>query len=645
VAEESFLGQVKRLIVGAPIPSHEAHHERLSRVTGLAILSSDALSSVAYATEEILRVLLIGGVAALALVTPIGIVIAVTLAIVVFSYRQTIHAYPSGGGAYIVAKENLGTMPSLIAAASLLIDYVLTVAVSVAAGVAAVTSALPSLTPYRVELSISCVALLMVGNLRGVRESGRIFAVPTYFFIVSILAMLVVGAWKYLSGEMVTASAVELGGAGAAVSGAGMLTTFALLTAFSNGCTAMAGVEAVSNGVPAFRPPEGRNAAATLVTMAALAITMFLGITLLAHAYGVIPREAETVVSQVARLTFGDGGAYYAVQAATMLILVLAANTAYADFPRLASIVARDRFLPRQFMNQGDRLAFSNGILILSVLAAALLVVFGGDTHSLIPLYMIGVFVSFTLSQAGMVVHWRHRRDPGWRSSAVVSGIGASVTGIVLVIVAITKATEGAWIIILMIPVLVTIFIVTRKHYDHVADALTLRDWVPERVGGHIAIVPIGGMQRAVVKALRYAHTLAADVRAVYVEIDPNATATLRAQWPEWGQGVQLVVLESPYRSLLEPLLEYIELLQRLDANGYVTVILPEFVPQRLWQHLLHNQHALLIKGALLFKPNVVVTSVPFHLGRPFDGAQGRPGGTPAGATIPDLNSVPGPGV
>ena len=632
MADESFLGQVKRVIVGAPISSHDAHHERLSRVTGLAILSSDALSSVAYATEEILRVLLIGGLVALNLVTPIGVVIAVTLAIVAFSYRQTIHAYPSGGGAYIVAKENLGTMPSLIAASSLLIDYVLTVAVSVAAGVAAVTSAVPSLAPYRVDLALGFVALLMIGNLRGVRESGRIFAVPTYFFIVSILAMLAVGAWRYFTGAI--ASPV---GAMPDPHGAGVLTTFALLTAFSNGCTAMTGVEAVSNGVPAFKPPESRNAAATLVAMATLAITMFIGITLLAHAYAVVPNNSETVVSQVARLTFGSGLAYYAVQAATMLILVLAANTAYADFPRLASIVARDRFLPRQFMNQGDRLAFSNGILILSGLAGALLVLFAGDTHALIPLYMIGVFVSFTLSQAGMVIHWRHLRTPGWRASALVNGFGAFVTAIVLGIVAVTKATEGAWIILVMIPVLVTIFEVTRRHYDHVANDLTLRGWTPEPAGRHVAIVPIGGIQRAVVKALRYGRMMATDVRAVYVEVDPKATAALRSQWGEWGQGVELVVLDSPYRSLLEPLLDYVEALQRDDPNGYVTVILPEFVPRRLWQHLLHNQHALLIKGALLFKPNVVVTSVPFHLGRLSP--------MPVTASLRDLNSVPGPGL
>ncbi|MDO8793462.1 MAG: APC family permease [Vicinamibacterales bacterium] len=630
MADEAFLGQVKRLIVGAPIPSHEAQHERLSRTTGLAILSSDALSSVAYATEEILRVLLIGGIAALSLVTPIGIIIAITLAVVVFSYRQTIHAYPSGGGAYIVAKENLGTTPSLVAAASLLIDYVLTVAVSVAAGVAAITSALPALAEHRLALALGFVAVLTMGNLRGVRESGRIFAVPTYFFIVSILGMLGFGAWRALTGSLVPMPPhPEI------ATDTGLLTTFAILTAFSNGCTAMTGVEAVSNGVPAFRPPEGRNAAATLVTMAALAITMFVGITLLAHAYDVVPNETETVVSQIARLTFGGPGVlYYGVQAATMLILVLAANTAYADFPRLASIVARDRFLPRQFMNQGDRLAFSNGILILSALAAVLLVAFDGDTHALIPLYMIGVFVSFTLSQSGMVIHWRRVRTPGWQSSAVISGFGATVTGVVLIIVAVTKATEGAWIIMLMMPLLVALFEITRRHYDHVATELTLRDWSPDPAGRHVALVPIGGIQRAVVKALRYARTLAPDVRAIYVEIDPAATAALREQWPEWGQGVELVVLESPYRSLIDPLLAYVEDLQREDANGYVTVILPEFVPRRLWQHLLHNQHALLIKGALLFKPNIVVTSVPFHLGR---ASEAVPGETPTKAAPPPV--------
>ena len=613
MAEESFLGQVKRLIVGAPIPSHLAHHERFSRITGLAVLSSDPLSSVAYATEEILRVLTIGGVAALSLVTPIGAVVATMLATVVFSYRQTIHAYPSGGGAYIVAKENLGTLPSLIAAASLLIDYVLTVSVSIAAGVAALTSALPHWRLDPVMLCLGFVVLLMTGNLRGIRESGRIFAGPTYFFMVSILTMIAVGVWRYFTGTLEPVPTTEH----QLPAGTTALPVFVLLTAFSNGCTALTGVEAVSNGVPAFRPPESKNAAQTLVAMAVMSITMFIGITLLAHAYAIVPNDAETVVSQIARATFGGRSwPYYCLQAATMAILVLAANTAYADFPRLSSILARDRFLPRQFMNQGDRLAFSNGILILSAFASVLLVAFRGDTHSLIPLYMIGVFVSFTLSQAGMVLHWQKLRGSGWKTSAAINGFGAVVTGIVLLIVATTKAAEGAWIILVMIPVLVTAFEITRRHYAHVAAELTLRGFQPEPAGRHVVLVPIGGLQRAVVKALRYARTLSPDVRAVFVEIDAAATEGIRNQWSEWGQGVDLVVLQSPYRSLMEPLLEYIEQVQDEDPRGYVTVILPEFVPRRVWQHLLHNQHALLIKGALLFKPNVVVTSVPFHLGR-----------------------------
>jgi hypothetical protein len=453
----------------------------------------------------------------------------------------------------------------------------------------------------------------MFGNLRGIRDSGRLFAGPTYFFIISILTMIAVGAWRYLTGTLEPVPLSEHG----LPTGTTALPLFVLLTAFSNGCTALTGVEAVSNGVPAFRPPESKNAAQTLVWMAVMAITMFTGITLLAHAYAIVPNDTETVVSQIARASFGGRGwLYYGVQAATMAILVLAANTAYADFPRLASILARDRFLPRQFMNQGDRLAFSNGILILSVLASVLLVAFEGDTHALIPLYMIGVFVSFTLSQAGMVLHWRSLRGPGWKTSAAINGFGAIVTGIVLVIVATTKATEGAWIILVMIPILVGVFEITRRHYEHVASELTLRGWTPEPSGQHVVLLPIGGIQRAVVKALRYARTLSDDVRAVYVEIDPAATQSIRAMWPEWGQNVDLVVLDSPYRSLMEPLLEYIEDVQRRDPHGYVTVILPEFVPRRLWQHLLHNQHALLIKGALLFMPNVVVTSVPFHLGR-----------------------------
>jgi len=610
LSEEGVLPQLKRFVVGKPIPSHLAHHERLSRVTGLAVLSSDALSSVAYATEEILRVLVLVGAGALAYASPIAIVIAAILAIVVFSYRQTIYAYPSGGGAYLVSKDNLGETPALIAAASLLIDYVLTVAVSIAAGVAAITSAFPAWHVNRVEMTLAFVLILMVGNLRGIRESGQIFAVPTYFFIVSALVLIAVGSWHAITGGIHPVQTAD-----PVASPAEPLTLFLLLTAFANGCTAMTGVEAVSNGVPAFKPPESKNAAGTMLTMAGLAITMFVGITLLAHAYGVVPSEQETVVSQLARGVFGSRGIpYYAVQAATMLILVLAANTAYADFPRLASILARDRYVPRQFMNQGDRLAFSNGIVGLSAFAGVLLVAFGGDTHALIPLYMIGVFVSFTLSQAGMVVHWKRLGGPGWRTSAFVNGLGAVVTGIVLLVVATTKTLEGAWIILLLIPANVAFFRVTRRHYDRVAEQLTMKGWKPRGKRHNTVLVPISGVQRAVAEALDYASTLSDDVRAVYVDVDPAATEQLRRYWQTFSPRVPLVALESPYRSLMEPLLEYIEKVSDEQPEGFVTVVLPEFVPARWWHHLFHNQRALLIKGALLFKPNTVVTSVPFHL-------------------------------
>ena len=610
MSERSSFPTFKRLLLGRPIPSHLAHHERLSRVTGLAVLSSDALSSVAYATDFIVATLIVAGTAALGYAIPIGVVITSLLAIVAFSYRQTIQAYPTGGGAYRVAKENIGVSAGLVAAASLLVDYTLTVSVSISAGVLAITSAFPALVPYRVQFCLGFLFLLTVGNLRGIRESGRIFAVPTYFFVAAIFALIVGGLYHYLTGTITPLSAHL-----PAESATTPVTTLLLLTAFANGCTAMTGVEAVSDGVPAFRPPEAKNAAATLVTMAILAILMFLGITILAHAYEVVPTHLESGVSQLGRAIFGSGTiAYYLVQIATTLILVLAANTAYADFPRLASIVSRDGFLPRQFMNQGDRLAFSNGILVLSSFAAVLIIAFRGVTESLLPLYMIGVFVSFTLSQTGMVIHWRKTREPGWKTSAVINGFGAIVTGIVLLIVAVTKTLEGAWIVLLLIPIIIMAFKATRRHYDHVAAQLTLRGYEPHSRRHNTVLVPIGGVQRAVVEALRYAETLSDDVRAVFVDVDAVATDEVRKGWETWGGRVQLVVLESPFRSVMEPLLEYIEQVESEREDDYVTVILPEFVPARWWQHLLHNQRALLIKGALLFRPNTVVTSVPFHL-------------------------------
>jgi amino acid transporter len=485
------------------------------------------------------------------------------------------------------------------------------VAVSVAAGVAAVTSAFPALHINRVELGLAFVAVLTIGNLRGICESARIFSVPTYGFIAIMLGLIGVGLWRVGMGAPAAVQPAEP----LSTFNTGALTLFALMTAFANGCTAMTGVEAISDGTPAFKPPEAKNAASTLLIMAAIAITMFIGISFLAQALHTVPSGQETIVSQIGRAVFGGGTPlYFGLQVATMLILVLAANTAYADFPRLASIVARDRFMPRQFMNQGDKLAFSNGIIALSAAAGLLIVIFDGDTHQLIPLYMIGVFLSFTLSQTGMFLRWRRLRTAGWKTSAAVNGIGACLTGVVLLIVGATKGPEGAWSVILLIPVLVAIFRQTKKHYDQVAAQLTLRDWTPPARRTNVVLVPISGVQRAVVSALRYAESISTDVRAVYVDDNQQAIEALRNEWRTWGGSVRLVVLESPFRSLMEPLMDYIQQTEHERTNAYITIVLPEFVPSKWWHHLLHNQRALLIKGALLFRRNVIVTSVPFHL-------------------------------
>jgi amino acid transporter len=611
MAAPSFLAVLKELVVGAPIPTRLGHRERFNRWTGLAVLASDALSSVAYATEEILRTLLLVGAGGLWLSRPLGLVICALLIVIVLSYRQTVHAYPGGGGAYRVARENLGTNFGLVAAAALLTDYIMTVAVSVAAGVAAVTSALPEWHVNRVELALIFLVILTIGNLRGVRESGLIFSMPTYFFIGCMLALIGTGLVRGVLGQVVpvTPPVPPLG-----FEAVGL---FLLLRAFSNGCTALTGLEAVSDGVPAFKPPEARNAAAVLVILAVVAVTMFLGVTNLAHAWHITPNESETVVSQLARAVFGGRGVpYYFVQAATALILVLAANTAYADFPRLASIVARDRFLPRQLANQGDRLAFSNGIVFLSILAGLLLVVFGGDTHALIPLYMVGVFISFTLSQAGMVLRWRRERTPGWVPRAALNAVGSALCLIVLGVVAVTKFADGAWIVLVVIPLHVLGFKVIHRHYDHVSEQLSLEGWSANSRRGHVVVVPIGDLHRAVVAALDYARTLGADIRAVYVDVDRRTTERVRRDWERYGGGLPLVVLRSPYRSILEPLMDYIEKVQEQSPQAFVTILLPEFIPARWWHHLLHNQRALLIKGALLFRKNVVVTNVPFHLER-----------------------------
>ena len=623
---------IKRLLVGNPLRSEQATHERLSRKTALAVFSSDALSSTAYATEEILLVLAaavaFGQGGAFNYVVPVSAGIAVLLVVVATSYRQTIHAYPSGGGAYIVAKENLGVTPGLVAGASLLVDYVLTVSVSVAAGVAAITSMAQGtrfswLDEHKVVLCLVFIAFIALANLRGVRESGALFAAPTYAFIVCFIFMLGYGLLHYFT---IGGEAPPPGDELKVAEGYKFqpVTLFLILGAFSNGCAALTGIEAISNGVPAFKKPEARNASAMLVVMAALLTTMFIGTSVMAYLYGVHPRESETVISQFGRIIFTGALSwfYYAVQLTTALVLVLAANTSFADFPRLASLLARDRFLPRQFANRGDKLVFSNGIVILAIFSGLLVAAFGGDTSRLIPLYAVGVFLSFTLSQTGMVRHWlkeRERRPDAshWKKSIIINGLGAVATFVVLCVFVTTKFLHGAWIVVVIIPLLVLMFRSIHRHYLKVAKQLSTEGLIRLHEIRNTVVVPVSGIHRGVVNALQYARSISADgVKAVYVDFDEEATRKLREKWERWGSGVELVVLPSPYRELRRPLLRYVERLRRKGSDDFVTVVLPEFIPARWWQHFLHNQSSLLLKGALLFKRRIVVVSVPYHLER-----------------------------
>jgi amino acid transporter len=598
----------KRLLVGSPIMTAQAKHERLAKIPALAIFCSDAISSVAYGPEEIRIFLALAGTAALSLSVPIAIAITFLIGVVSTSYWQTIHAYPGGGGAYTVARENLGTLPGLTAGASLLIGYVVTVAVSVAAGVAAITSAFPALYPLRVWLGIGCVAFLAVVNLRGLRETARIFAVPTYWFIVAIAVVIGAGFFHLGSGRAVPDFPP--------VDPAGLvpLSTLLVLRAFSSGCTAMTGIEAVANCVQAFKPPEAKNAGITLVWMGAILGVMVMGLTYLTNAFHLVPHHGETLVSQLTSQVVGRGWLYLAVQASTMVILLLAANTCYAGFPMLSSLLAKDGYLPRQFATLGDRLVYSNGILILSAVSMALLVLFQGDTHSLLPLYALGVFISFTLSQFGMVVRWVRLRESHWRQHALINLVGAAVTAVVVGVVGITRFTEGAWMVAIVIPVLVLVFFSVRCHYVEWARQIAVDGYHPPRLGRHPVIVLVAGMNRGVVAALTYARAISPNVTALTVDLDPTGTARLQMRWAEWAPDIPLVVLDSPYRSVIQPLLRFIDQMERQRDGDYMTIILPEFIPARWWQHLLHNQTAFLIKAALLFRRGKVAISIPFHL-------------------------------
>ena len=613
------LRALRTVLIGRPISSEREEHERLTKVKALAIFSSDNISSSAYATEEMMRILVLAGVGAISLAMPLTIAICVVLAIVATSYWQTIRAYPQGASSYLVTSDNLGSKPGLVAGASLLIDYTLTVAVSVSAAVAAITSVIPELFPERVLLSVGIVGLLMIGNLRGVRESGTIFMAPTYLYIAAILAMVGIGIARVATGTLpdYTPPSEWL----AAESGGEALTIFLVLRAFSSGAAALTGVEAISDGVPAFKPPEWRNARVTLVWAAGIFAALFLGISFMASTIGIIPdpSEEQTVLSQIARVVVGDGAFFVLIQVATVLVLALAANTAFADFPRLSSFLARDSFMPRQFGFRGERLAFTTGIVALSGLAALLLLAFDASVTALIPLYTLGVFLAFTLSQSSMVVRWWRRREPGWRRGLAINGLGAVTTGVIALIVVSSKFLSGAWMVVIAIPILVILMLAIRGHYRAVEERTALAR-IPagaKSAPRPIVIVPIARLDEPARQAIAFANSISDEATAVHVTNDGDAGDELRERWPEWSGGAELVVIESPYRALIGPLLAYLDVLQRQDPSRPVLVVLSEFVPQHWWENLLHNQTALRLKLRLFTRPNTIVADVPYHMRLP----------------------------
>jgi amino acid transporter len=615
-----ILARTRSILFGHPISLHEELSERLNVFVGLAVFASDNISSSAYATEEIMRVLVFAGAGALALTMPITVGIVIVLAIVVTSYQQTVAAYPHGGGSYIVAKDNLGTKPGLVAAAALLTDYVLTVAVSIAAGVAALTSFVPELFDWRVHIGIVLVIAIAMVNLRGIRESGALFSIPTYVYLVSIFGLLAFGLFRSVTGTMPEyhAPAAWLG-SGAAEP----LSILLILRAFSSGSVALTGTEAVSNGVPAFKPPEPRNAQRVLILMGLCFGSIFLGMSFLASQLGILPdpNEQETVISQLTRTFVGVGPYYFLVQVSTAILLVLAANTAFADFPRLSSILARDGFLPRIFQFRGDRLAFSYGIIVLAAIASLLIWYFEGSVTNLIPLYTVGVFVAFTLSQSGMVRRWRRLRNevPGWRRRAVINGIGAITTGIVAIEVAAAKLALGAWIVLILVPLLVAMMLFIARQYRSASVALTIRPdaLIPRGRREERVVVPVPGINRAVVRAINVARSIAPDVRAVLVSDDPLEAASIRKQWERQLADIPLVFVESPYRALVGPLLAYLDVLDQAwppDKEAAVTfVIVPEYVARSWWERILYNQSARRLRTALLGRRHTVVVNVPYR--------------------------------
>jgi amino acid transporter len=606
---------LRRTLIGRPLESAEAIHERLTKTKALAIFSSDAVSSTAYATEEILLVLVLAGAVAYNYLLPIGFAIVALLAIVAFSYRQTIHAYPQGGGSYIVTKDNLGTLPSLIAASALLTDYILTVAVSISSGIAQITSAVESLHPFRVELAVGAITVIALLNLRGIRESGSIFALPTYLFIGGMAVLIAMGAAAW-AGLGVTTHPVshEIPQATHA------LTIFLVLRAFASGCAALTGVEAISDGVAAFKPPEAVNAAKTLVAMAIILGVIFSGITLLSRHFHLVPSESETLISQLSHTILGTSPFYYFIQGTTAGILLLAANTSFADFPRLSYFLARDRFVPRQFAFRGDRLAFSTGIITLAIAASLLVIVFQASVTRLIPLYAVGVFVAFTLSQASMTYRWwrspkGHRRTTG----LLINGTGATTTGVVAAIIVVTKFLGGAWFVILLIPFLILNLKAIHRHYAAVSRQLKLdadeaRAQLSQAMRTPAVFVPLDSINQATVRALRYAEQVSGDVTAVHVAEGRDEAETLQRRWDEIGLQIPLIIIESPYRQLIGPLVRFIEAESEQRSGNPITVVLPEFVPAHWYDIFLHTLTAWRLRLAFWRHRGIIVISVPYHL-------------------------------
>jgi amino acid transporter len=608
----------KRLLIGKALKTEELSHEKYNVFWGLPVLSSDAISSVAYAGEEILWVLIpIIGLMAYKYMFYAALAIVLLLFILVFSYRQTIDSYPCGGGSYIVAKDNLGTIPGLMAGASLSIDYILTVAVSCSAGTAAITSAIPSLLHHKVIITLFLIAFMTIGNLRGMRESSRLFGIPTYLFIFSILALIATGMFKmYILGYQPAAI-------GEMPKAAGDITIFLFLRAFASGCTALTGVEAVSNGIPNFRDPAQKNAKSVLMLLALFVLVIFGGTSFLATKYQVVPSLDKTVISQISYQVFGNTFMFYMLQVTTALILTMAANTAFSDLPLLMSLISRDSYAPRQFARRGKRLSFSNGIILLAIAASLLIIIFKGETHFLLPLYAVGVFISFTLSQTGMFMKWLREKTPGWRHKAVINGFGAIITFATVIIIGITRFKHGAWIVCILIPILVILMLITKNHYMKVAEQLALsKDEVEKEIeavddSDHI-IVLIDSLNKASFKAINYARHISNNYKTIVAfnsSINEDAAGKLKSKWEECNMDIPLIIKNSPYRDIMEPLIDFIESEEHESSpEDIITVVMPQFVVKHWWDNIFHGQSAMFIRQRLIHDRHIAIITVPYVL-------------------------------